>query len=161
MIFSGFSRISVYKRQKNELVASLADAEDNVFQVQLKQFAELCNSETQLNYFRTEADQLALNFMTAALNEQIEEIQKAYDDRLTAEIRSIKPSFWFGVWSSVVGSIIFVLFLGIIVFFSWSVTQGPKQAIESIFNVKITSSQSSPPVPSRTPLDIQPSVTPH
>jgi hypothetical protein len=115
--FLGIFAYSVYKRQKTELVASLADAEDNVFQLQLKQFTELCNSETQLNYFRTEADQLALNFTTAALNEQIEEIQKAYDDRLTAEIRSINPSFWFGVWSSVVGSIIFVLFPGIIVFF--------------------------------------------
>jgi ATP-dependent Zn protease len=152
--FLGILAYSVYKRQKNEIISRFKDQEESGLEIELKRFYDLCNSDTQLSYFRTEAEQLAQNFAQAALQEQLDDYERQYDSRLKDEMRSVKPSFWMGVWSSVIGSFIFVLVLGILVFFSWSLKQGPKQAIESIFNIKISSTE-SPQMPSPSP-----SITP-
>jgi hypothetical protein len=136
--FLGILAYSVYKRQKSEIIARFKDKGDEALHAELARFYELCTSDTQLGYFRTEAEQLAKNFAQAALEEEIEQNRRHYESRLKTELQSVKPSFWSGVWSSVIGSFIFVLALGIFVFFSWSLKQGPRQAIESIFNVKIS-----------------------
>jgi ATP-dependent Zn protease len=85
------------------------------------------------------------------LEEVIGDHDKENEIRLKDELRRVKPSFWVGVWSSVIGSFIFILLLGILVFFSWSLKQGPRQAIELIFNVKISPAETGPKMPSPTP----------
>jgi hypothetical protein len=135
--FVGILAYSVYKRQKNEVIEKYKDQGDDVLQAELEHFHNLCN-ETQLNYFRTEAEKLAQNFAQAALEEQLQEYEQEYEQRLKNELRTLKPRFWTGVWQSVIGGFIFVLVLGLLVFFSWSLKQGPKELIESIFDVKIT-----------------------
>ncbi len=44
--------------------------------------------------------------------------------------------------SKIVGSILFVFLLGFLVFFTWSLNQGPKQVIEQVFDVTILDSVS-------------------
>ena len=63
----------------------------------------------QLSYFKTEAEQLAENFTKAALNEVIKEYTLEYESRLKEELRRLKPSFWSGIWASVIGSFIFAM----------------------------------------------------
>ncbi|MDZ3993132.1 hypothetical protein [Pseudomonas sp. Teo4] len=60
------------------------------------------------------------------------------------EIRNAKPGFWLGVIQSLVGSVLFVFLLGFLVFFTWSLNQGPKQVIEQVFDVTINDAVSAP-----------------
>jgi hypothetical protein len=142
--FLGILAYSVYKRQKNAVIARFAESDKETLEVELRRFYDLCNTDTQLSYFRAEANDLAQNFTQATLKEVIDDHEKEYDSRLRAELQNLRPSFWTSVWSGVVSSFIFVLILGILVFFSWSLKQGPRQAIESIFNVKISPADVSP-----------------
>jgi archaellum biogenesis protein FlaJ (TadC family) len=81
---------------------------------------------------------LAQKFAEITLDKVIQDYEDEYDERLKRELQSLKPKFWTGVWQSVIGSLIFILVLGLLVFFSWSLKQGPKDLIESMFNVKIS-----------------------
>ncbi len=66
-------------------------------------------------------------------------LDKQYEEDFEREIKRFKPSFWKGVWQSVIGSFFFILLIGVLFFFTWSLTKGPKDIIENIFQVKITS----------------------
>jgi hypothetical protein len=99
--FLGILAYSVYKRQKNEVIEKYRDQGETVLQTELDRFHDLCSSDTQLNYFKTEANALAQNFAEAALEEKLEDISSHYEERLKAEVRALKPKFSTGVWQSV------------------------------------------------------------
>jgi hypothetical protein len=136
--FLGILAYSVDKRQKNQIIEKYKEQGDSVVQTQLDLFHVLCASDTQLNHFRAEALKLAEDFAQASLEAKLDHYEKEYEQRLQDKLRELKPRFWIGVWQSVIGGFIFILVLGLLVFFSWSLKQGPKELIESIFDVKIT-----------------------
>lgn len=134
----GIIAYSLYKRQKIEFVKSFEARHGRApTDADLSHFHEVSNSEFQLQAYRNQTDKLAQDFLTITLETRAEELEKYYDAKLTSEIKRYRPSFWLGVSQGVVASVIFVLLLGVLVIFTWSLNQGPRQVIEQIFNVSI------------------------
>jgi len=141
----GIIAYSVYKRQKIEYIAHIKAAQGRKpNSEELEAFRNLTNSDTQLASYNGQAVDLVQSFLEEAINEEAKRLEEFYEqkaqseiDKAKAELLALKPRFMFGVWQSVVGSVVFVLVLGCLVFFGWSLKQGPKQVIENIFNVRI------------------------
>lgn len=138
----GIIAYSLYKRQKIEFIENFKKKYGQEPQeADFKSFNEFSSSDLQLNSYINEASALAKTFLDSSLAEEAAVLDKQYSDESTAKIKAAKPSFWFGVWQGVVASFIFVILVGILVFFTWSLKQGPRQAIESIFAVTITDAE--------------------
>ena len=134
----GIVAYSLYKRQKIEYIKSFKDKMGrDPSDGDLAQFHEVSNSEFQLQAYRNQADTLSQDFLAIALETRAVELEAYYSNKTNQEIRSYKPNYWVGVSQGVVASFIFVLVVGLIAMFTWSVKQGPRQVIEQVFNVKI------------------------
>ena len=135
----GIIAYSIYKRQKIEFLNKYKAEHDGeeAPREEAYAFKELSNSDTQLEFYKTQSVHLANEFLEEMLSETLEDAEKDFSSRVHRELVGIKHSFWSGVFQSLVGSVLFVLFAGIIVFFSWSANQGTEKVIESIFNVEI------------------------
>ncbi len=146
----GIIAYSLYKRQKIEYIQGFKSrngAEPS--NEDLVPFHDISNSLSQLESYRNQASQLAQDFLDITLETQAEQLEKYYAGKAGDEIRNAKPGFWAGVAQSVVGSVLFVFLLGCLVFFTWSLNQGPKQVIEQVFDIQILNSR--PQVDSTTP----------
>ena len=134
----GIIAYSMYKRQKIEYIRSIAEKfgrepTDSEFQ----NFYAISNSNSQLENYQSQAIALANQFLEEALAEKARELEEYFSESTNLEIRKFRPSFVSGIFQSLIGSVIFVFFLGLLVFFTWSLKQGPVQLIEAIFDVKI------------------------
>lgn len=147
--FLGILAYSVYKRQKTELIARLRERtpEGELPEAELRSFYELSRSETQLTHYRAQAAALAEEFAIEVAGQEMDAERERLDREYRLKLESQKPKFWSAVFASVVASFIFTLLLGLLVFFSWSLKQGPKDLIETVFDVKITphERQTEPP----------------
>ncbi|MFW9082945.1 hypothetical protein ACOI7N_00025 [Pseudomonas sp. P2758] len=140
----GIIAYSLYKRQKIEYVQSLKEKKGcDPSDGDLSQFHDVSNSQFQLQAYRNQADKLAQDFLTISLETRAEELEKYYNDQATSEIKSYKPNYWIGVSQGVLASVIFVMLLGLLVIFTWSLNQGPRQVIEQVFNISISDRVSS------------------
>lgn len=134
----GIIAYSLYKRQKIEFIKGFKNKHGrDPADADLSHFHEVSNSGFQLQAYRNQADKLAQDFLTISLETRAEELEQYYETKVANEIKSYKPNYWLGVSQGVVASVIFVLLLGVLVIFTWSLNQGPRQVIEQIFNVKI------------------------
>jgi hypothetical protein len=123
----GIIAYSLYKRQKIEFIQAFKEKNGREPRDEnLAPFHDVSNSPSQIEGYRNQASQL----------------EQYYSDKASTEIRQAKPGFWLGVTQSLVGSILFVFLLGFLVFFTWSLNQGPKQVIEQVFDVTILDSVS-------------------
>jgi len=140
----GIIAYSLYKRQKIEFIQSFKDKHDREPKdMDLAPFHDVSNSPMQLESYRNQASQLVQGFLDASIATQAAELDRYYSEKASNEIRNAKPGFWPGVAQSLVGSVLFVFLLGFLVFFTWSLNQGPKQVIEQVFDVVITDSHST------------------
>ena len=136
----GVIAYSIYKRHKIEFITSVSEKEGrDPTDEEFRTFREVTNNQTQLDMYKDQAKSLSQSFLDAALEEEAEEISNFYSNKAESEIRQMKPQFMFGVWQGVVASFLFVFIMGILVFFTWSLNQGPKQVIENIFKIRIES----------------------
>lgn len=136
----GLIAYAIYKRQKIDYIRSVhSKRQRDVDPSEMSVFHEISNSSTQVQSYRDQAVMVLNSFLNDALRQRADKMANEYQSRLTRELMSTRPQFWSGVSQSIVGSILFVLFVGLIVFFTWSMQQGPKQVIERIFNVQIIS----------------------
>lgn len=129
---------SVYKRQKIEYIKAFKAR--NGFEPQdadLIAFHDISNSHSQLESYRTQAARLAKDFLDSCMSAESEELATFYAAKANSEISSARPGFWKGVSQSVIGSACFIMLLGCLVFFTWSLKQGPRQVIEQVFDVMI------------------------
>jgi len=134
----GIIAYSLYKRQKIEFIQAFKVKHDREPKDEdLAPFHDVSNSPTQLESYRNQASQLAHGFLDASIAAQAVELEQYYSDKASSEIRNTKPGFWLGVAQSLVGSVLFVFLLGFLVFFTWSLNQGPRQVIEQVFGVTI------------------------
>lgn len=136
----GIIAYSIYKRQKIEFIK---DFENRIgkspTESDMQNFIEISNSPFQLEFYKNQSFQLVQNFLEQTLAEDIEKIEQEFDNRVHAELSKVKTNFMTGVCQSLVGSILFVLFLGVIVFFTWSLNQGFEKAVENAFSIEIES----------------------
>lgn len=129
---------SLYKRQKIEYIQAFREKHgEDPTDADLTAFHDISNNATQLDGYRNQAAQLALSFLETSLANEAKELEDLYSAKANNEIRSFRPGFWMGVSQSVVGSACFILLLGCLVFFTWSLKQGPRQVIEQVFGVAI------------------------
>ncbi|MEQ7920018.1 hypothetical protein ABQX22_12565 [Xanthomonas sp. WHRI 1810A] len=129
---------SLYKRQKIEYIQTFKEKHGNdPTDADLMAFHDVSNNASQLDGYRNQAEQLALSFLETSLANEAKELEELYSAKADNEIRSFRPRFWVGVSQSVVGSACFILLLGCLVFFTWSLKQGPRQVIEQVFGVAI------------------------
>lgn len=136
----GVVAYSVYKRQKIEYIEAIrCKHERRPDEQELASFHELTNSPTQLDSYRQQAIVLARGFLKSAISEEAKQLSLRYEEQAKQELARFKPNFWMGVAQSVVGSAGFVMLLGALVIFTWSLNQGPRQVIEQVFDVTITS----------------------
>ena len=142
----GIIAYSFYKRQKIEFVRNFkgthgTDPSDH----DLKVFHGLSNSDSAIESYKLKATTLAQEFLDEALGERVKEIEEESDRLVQQQIKAIKPAFWSGVIQNIVASVIFVLFIGAIVFISWSARLGITNAVEAAFDVKISGPTDTPP----------------
>ncbi|NIE76296.1 hypothetical protein F3J45_17820 [Pantoea sp. Ap-967] len=144
----GIIAYSLYKRQKIEFIQAFkAKHGREPKDEELTPFHDVSNSPSQLESYRGQASQLVHGFLDASIVAQAAELDRYYSEKASNEIRSTKPGFWLGVTQSLVGSVLFVFLLGFLVFFTWSLNQGPKQVIEQVFDVTITDVPTPEPAP--------------
>ncbi|MFJ4430101.1 hypothetical protein ACIPZG_03915 [Pseudomonas sp. NPDC089395] len=137
----GIIAYSLYKRQKIEFIKAFKTKHEREPKDEdLAPFHDVSNSPTQLEIYRNQASQLVQGFLDASISAQAIELEQYYSDKASSEIRNAKPGFWLGVAQSLVGSVLFVFLLGFLVFFTWSLNQGPKQVIEQVFDIRIIDS---------------------
>ncbi|WP_286915568.1 MULTISPECIES: hypothetical protein [unclassified Pseudomonas] len=137
----GVIAYSLYKRQKIEFIKAFKVKHDREpGDEDLAPFHDVSNSPSQLESYRNQASQLIQGFLDASISAQARELEQYYADKASCEIRNAKPGFWLGVAQSLVGSVLFVFLLGFLVFFTWSLNQGPKQVIEQVFDISIIDS---------------------
>lgn len=122
---------SVYKRQKIEYIQAFRERNGTVpLDCDLIAFHDLSNSSAQIDAYRTQATRLATNFLESSLGAESEELAAFYSARAK------------GASQSLVGSGLFTLLIGCLVFFAWSLKQGPRQVIEQVFDVVIIDADS-------------------
>jgi hypothetical protein len=137
--FLGIMAYSVYKRHKTEFITNfIKEKGKDPASEDMAPFYDISRNPSQLARYKSQAMDLTQEFVSNALAEEIEATEKLLRAEYHAKLEGVRPKFWTGVWQSVIGAVFFVIFLGFLVILSWSVDQGPKQVIESIFKVEIT-----------------------
>ncbi|MBI6899473.1 hypothetical protein JET64_21925 [Pseudomonas putida] len=136
--FLGMISYALYKRQKIEFIQGWRDRlGEDTQEADFRHFHEVSNSRFQLEVYRSQAGKLAEDFLNTTLEGRAQELEQRLAEQATEELRRHKPSYWTGVSQGVVASVISVLLLGLLVMFTWSLNQGPRQVIEQVFNVRI------------------------
>lgn len=127
-----------YKRQKIEFIHAFRDKNGTAPQDEdLAPFHDISNGHSQLEIYRTQAAKLVKAFSEASLITEVDGLRQFYAAKANNEIRSARPGFWKGVSQGIVSSGLFTLLIGCLVFFTWSLKQGPRQVIEQVFDVMI------------------------
>lgn len=135
----GILAYSIYKRQKIEFLKNFHKENNrDPDQDEMASFQKLSVSDSQLEFYKNQSFVLVNAFLDEALEEDLNEREIDFSARVHSEVSQLKGNFLTGVFQSLIGSVLFVFFVGIIVFFSWSLNQGLENAIESIFNIEIT-----------------------
>lgn len=141
----GIIAYSFYKQQKIEYIEDFRRKHGRApTDEELDHFHQFSNAQSQLESYRIKAVALAKEFLDVSLSEKAEELDKKYANRARDEIRATKPSFWFGVGQGVVASFLFAIFLGGIVFVSWSSKIGFKDAAGEVLGLDIKDKPSIP-----------------
>ncbi|MFO1485731.1 MAG: hypothetical protein U1F71_20385 [Verrucomicrobiaceae bacterium] len=154
--FLGIIAYSVYKRQKREACDDFAAKHDGRCPTneELEPFYALAKSDTQISHFQNEAMRLIEVFCENVLANKETELEREYDDKFQQRCLNLRTGFWKGVWQSVVGSLVFLLAMGLLVFLLWSAKEGPTSALERIFNVQITPAESA--IKEKVPAQVAP-----
>lgn len=138
----GIVTYSIYKRQKIEFINKRTEKKGSqLTETEIEEFSQISNSESQIKFYKTEAEYLLNEFVNQSASDEInkykDELDEEYTSKLRKEISGLKCSFWSGVFQSTVGSLTFVLALGLLIFILWSARQGTERVVEEIFDVQI------------------------
>jgi len=146
--FTGILAYSVYKRHKHDVMKSLEGGSGAFPHERLQEFYLLSCTETQLQSYRNQALLMARDFaknvweaqskdLEESIDQQLQEHEDAHKEELERRIRELKPSFWSSVLASVVGSFVFILFVGVLFFFLKSLKHNPINEIQESLGVEI------------------------
>ena len=137
----GIISYSVYKRQKIQFIKDFKtkNSGNEPVEADLQPFNDLSMSNTQLEFYRSEATVLTQNFLTNVLKADLEERETYFSGRVHAELSNIKPRHFLDIFKGALGSLLFVLLTGLLYFSVWSLSTSPIMVIEQIFKVKIIS----------------------
>jgi len=139
----GIIAYSVYKRHKINYIRDFKDRHEDADPTDqdMIPFNEISNSPIQLEFYRSEASELTREFLETVLSADLEEREAYFSNRVHEEISRIKPRHALDVFKGALGSLLFVLIVGLLYFAVWSLSVSPMKIIEEIFDVKIVSNQ--------------------
>lgn len=135
---AGIIAYSVYKRQKIEHISSFHNKHGRApDDSELQQFVELSTSPAQIEFYRHEAEALTSTFLEDVLADDLEEREALFAARVHAELAQIRPNHKLDILKGAAGSLLFVIFTGVLYFAVWALSVSPEQIIEEIFDVEI------------------------
>ncbi|EPF7624507.1 hypothetical protein KW500_22365 [Vibrio fluvialis] len=137
----GIISYSVYKRQKIQFIKDFKAKNDgnDPSEGDLKPFNDLSMSNSQLEFYKSEATVLTQSFLENVLEADLKEREAYFSARVHAELSNIKPRHFLDIFKGALGSLLFVILTGALYFAVWSLSTSPKMVIEQVFDVKITS----------------------
>lgn len=112
--FVGLVAYSIYKQDKIVYVRNFEKVHGRVPEpYELEDFH--IQAKIHLERYKEIAENRVSDFYDTIFKVQSEELEEEYRQRLTDELKTTKPSWWFGVSQSIMGSVLYTLLLGIIV----------------------------------------------
>jgi hypothetical protein len=85
----------------------------------------LISTNDSVKRFRTEADNIFSDIYEKISNQILEDIKKDTYEKVESKLQNLNRGFLYGSFQSLVGSIFFVIFVGIVYFFSNSLSINP------------------------------------
>jgi hypothetical protein len=128
----GIIAYSIYKKNKVEYITKIKKekSKKEISETDLEEFVRLSCTATQIDNYRNDAKLFIKKYSQILLSDKLEEIEQVYKKKAVG-------SFFRGVFQSVIGSILFTIFLGLLIIILWSSKVGTKEVIENIFNIEI------------------------
>ena len=112
--FVGLVAYSIYKQDKIAYVRCFEGEHGRVPDPhELKDFHT--QAKIHIERYKEIAENRVSNFYDTIFKVQSEELEEKYRQQLTQELKAMKPSWWFGVFQGVVGSVLYTLLLGTII----------------------------------------------
>lgn len=142
--FIGKIAYSIYKEDKINFINSFYSTNDrNPTQDELKWFHEISSTDSSIERYRLQAENLLQQFLdntlSEALNDATDEIRSNQILLIRDEVSKIKPAgFWTGVLQNVMATIALTGILALIVLIINFTTEGFWQTIGNLFNYNIT-----------------------
>ena len=141
----GIIAYSFYKKQKIEFISTFKQKHSRLpSDSELEVFYLASNGEASISSYRTKAENLSRNFVDAVLGEQLKIIKEQSDLELVSRVRGLRPAFWQSVAQNVFASVLFVLLIGVLVFFTWSFRFGFSEALQQMMGVEFVNKSDSP-----------------
>lgn len=142
--FIGIVAYAIYKKEKIEFIENfkIKNSRDPT-DLELESFHNFTTSDAQIRHYRNAAENDLEAFLDIVLSTKTEEIEGFYRDAFRQVAKESGHGFWYGIWQGLISSILYTILIGVIVIFTWSMQQGPKQVIERIFDIKITQQDST------------------
>lgn len=139
----GLIAYTIYKRHKIEQIMRIRNEfsvpED--VETQIQAFTSFAESDSQIERYLSEADDLLLAFADSSLESHRKEIEDQFDKSVLARVEEILPSskkakiaqYWVGVSQGVVASIIFVFVVIAIYAFTNGLKLNPAEDLKKRF----------------------------
>ncbi|OFX56669.1 MAG: hypothetical protein A2046_08055 [Bacteroidetes bacterium GWA2_30_7] len=129
--FVGMLAYSIYKKQKQEFILKYRSEHmgNRPDTNELKRFHELASASTQLLMYRNQATELIQGITNFILREKKGDI----DNYIKVQSKS-KRSFMYGVFQSLLASLIWIVIISVVAVILWSLQHGPFETFKSIIN---------------------------
>lgn len=139
----GLIAYGLYKREKIEFIAGFkGDHSKDPGDLDLAAFHSFTNTESRLETYRSQAEEILASFSQKMLEEKTRELQDEYENTLIEELKKAQP-FWKGVGQNLVSSVATLAIIALFFLIIWSVRFGVSDTLGAIFNVEITSKTST------------------
>lgn len=130
----GLLAYSIYKKEKINYVKRFEEEHRRPPDPsELKEFHQ--QSHHRIGQYNEIAESRVSDLFDSLFKTQSELLEEEYNNRLMAELKAYKPSWWAGVFQGVMGSILYSIFIGLIIFYllyaqyglGWLIQYGIKQ----------------------------------
>lgn len=140
--FIGKIAYSIYKEDKISYINTFFDSNHRPTQEELRNFHEISSTDSSIERYRLQAENLLQQFLdntlSEALTEATEEIKSNQILLIREEVKRIKPAgFWTGVLQNVMATIALTGILALIVLIINFTTDGFWKTIGNLFNYDI------------------------
>lgn len=134
----GLLAYSIYKQEKIDYVKHFEEDKGRPPEPsELKEFHH--QAHLRIAQYNEIAESRVSDLFDSLFKTQSEMLEEEYNKRLVQELKSFKPSWWAGVFQGVMGSILYSIFIGLIIFYllyaqygvGWLIQYGLKQLAPS------------------------------
>lgn len=133
----GIIAYSIFKMREKEYIENYKNKHSKEpSNRDLEQFKIGAIGKQNLDAYRNEATLILNNFIDLAVAQKTKNLKDIIPDKINIQNNLKEKGFFYGVWQSVVGSLIILIFPGLIYFFYWSSQRGIGEVFQEIFFYK-------------------------